>query len=126
MSLLRVSPALTSPANTLIVCVFPSLDRTNVVQSALAKWVLDNQLREIGVLSVKESVDEHAQFLNLFRNGKHFFSPFSSTPPFVSEKACSSDTDEENDVLYSVWADNADTVSKAYSGTGALKTDYTR
>ncbi|GAA5898898.1 uncharacterized protein JCM6883_003464 [Sporobolomyces salmoneus] len=69
------------------------LDRTNVVQSALAKWVLNNQLREIGVLSVKESVDEHAQFLDLFRN---------------------------------IWADNADTVSKAYSGTGALKTDYTR
>ncbi|GAA5995681.1 hypothetical protein JCM5350_006638 [Sporobolomyces pararoseus] len=69
------------------------LDRTNVVQSALAKWVLNNQLREIGILSVKESVDEHYSFLNLFRN---------------------------------VWADNADTVSKAYSGTGALKTDYTR
>ncbi|GAA5949454.1 hypothetical protein JCM3765_002666 [Sporobolomyces pararoseus] len=69
------------------------LDRTNVVQSALAKWVLNNQLREIGILSVKESVDEHFGFLNLFRN---------------------------------VWADNADTVSKAYSGTGALKTDYTR
>lgn len=25
-----------------------------------------------------------------------------------------------------IWADNADVVSKAYSGTGALKTDYTR
>lgn len=25
-----------------------------------------------------------------------------------------------------MWADNADVVSKAYSGTGALKTDYTR
>ena len=25
-----------------------------------------------------------------------------------------------------VWADHADYVSKAYSGTGALKTDYTR
>ncbi|GAA6061613.1 hypothetical protein JCM10212_000955 [Sporobolomyces blumeae] len=69
------------------------LDRTNVVQSALAKWVLNNQLRQIGVLSVKESVDEHPHFLSMFRN---------------------------------VWADNADTVSRAYSGTGALKTDYTR
>ncbi|GAA6022279.1 hypothetical protein JCM10207_008913 [Rhodosporidiobolus poonsookiae] len=69
------------------------LDRTNVVQSALGKWVLNNQLRQIGVLSVKESVEEHAVFLSLFRN---------------------------------VWADNADTVSRAYSGTGALKTDYTR
>lgn len=47
-----------------------SLDRTNVVQSALAKWVLNNQLREIGVLSVKESVDEHSKFLDLFRNSK--------------------------------------------------------
>ena len=26
----------------------------------------------------------------------------------------------------SVWADNADAVSKQYSGTGALKTDFTR
>ncbi|KAI5478928.1 inositol/phosphatidylinositol phosphatase [Pseudohyphozyma bogoriensis] len=69
------------------------LDRTNVVQSALAKWVLNNQLREAGVLSVKESIEEHPAFLSLFRN---------------------------------VWADNADVVSKAYSGTGALKTDYTR
>ncbi|GAA5975561.1 hypothetical protein JCM11641_003534 [Rhodosporidiobolus odoratus] len=69
------------------------LDRTNVVQSALGKWVLNNQLRQVGVLSVKESVEEHSVFLSLFRN---------------------------------VWADNADTVSRAYSGTGALKTDYTR
>ncbi|GAA5922901.1 hypothetical protein JCM1841_003776 [Sporobolomyces salmonicolor] len=69
------------------------LDRTNVVQSALGKWVLNNQLRQAGVLSVKESVDEHPAFLALFRN---------------------------------VWADNADVVSRAYSGTGALKTDYTR
>lgn len=28
--------------------------------------------------------------------------------------------------MHSVWADNADVVSRAYSGTGALKTDYTR
>lgn len=25
-----------------------------------------------------------------------------------------------------MWADHADTISKAYSGTGALKTDFTR
>ena len=49
--------------------VFRSLDRTNVVQSALGKWVLNNQLRQVGVLSVKESIDEHAAFLDLFRNG---------------------------------------------------------
>ncbi|KAF8324844.1 inositol/phosphatidylinositol phosphatase [Cantharellus anzutake] len=69
------------------------LDRTNVVQSALAKEVLTMQLRSIGVLSEKESLDDHEDFMEVFRN---------------------------------VWADHADYISKAYSGTGALKTDYTR
>lgn len=31
-----------------------------------------------------------------------------------------------NHLFRNVWADNADVVSKAYSGTGALKTDFTR
>lgn len=30
------------------------------------------------------------------------------------------------DLFRNVWADNADTVSRSYSGTGALKTDFTR
>ncbi|KAL9093096.1 MAG: hypothetical protein Q9159_000455 [Coniocarpon cinnabarinum] len=35
--------------------------------------------------------------------------------------------DQEFEHLFrNVWADNADTVSKSYSGTGALKTDFTR
>ena len=29
-------------------------------------------------------------------------------------------------VFKNVWADNADVISKLYSGTGALKTDFTR
>lgn len=69
------------------------LDRTNVAQSALGKWALNNQLRDAGILSVKETVDVHPEFMSVFRN---------------------------------VWADHADTISKAYSGTGALKTDFTR
>ncbi|CAG8596793.1 8906_t:CDS:10, partial [Paraglomus occultum] len=69
------------------------LDRTNVVQSTIAKWVLTQQLRAIGVLSNKERIDEVLEFMHLFRN---------------------------------TWADNADIVSLAYSGTGALKTDLTR
>jgi hypothetical protein len=81
------------------------------VQSALAKWVLNNQLRQIGVLSVKESVEEHAAFLNLFRNG-------SSTSAKPARRTAN--------LYLAVWADNADVVSRAYSGTGALKTDYTR
>lgn len=69
------------------------LDRTNVAQSALAKWALNQQLRKVGVLSVKETVDDHEDFMVVFRN---------------------------------VWADHADNISNAYSGSGALKTDYTR
>jgi len=39
---------------------------------------------------------------------------------FRNSMACS----KSSDVI--VWADNANVVSKAYSGTGALKTDFTR
>jgi predicted NUDIX family NTP pyrophosphohydrolase len=37
-----------------------------------------------------------------------------------------SDDPEFEFMFRNVWADNADVVSKAYSGTGALKTDFTR
>ncbi|KAJ2083692.1 Phosphoinositide phosphatase sac1 [Coemansia sp. RSA 988] len=69
------------------------LDRTNVVQSELARVLLVQQLRDIGVFS---STDTVAQFPAL------------------------------RSMLNNVWADNADAVSCAYSGTGALKTDFTR
>lgn len=69
------------------------LDRTNVVQTMLARYTLDRQLADAGVLQVGESATADVTFDNVFRN---------------------------------VWADNADVVSKTYSGTGALKTDFTR
>ena len=69
------------------------LDRTNVVQTMIARWTLTRQLLDIGALKPGESADDDATFKDLFRN---------------------------------VWADNADVVSKSYSGTGALKTDFTR
>ncbi|KAM3582063.1 Phosphoinositide phosphatase sac1 [Umbelopsis sp. WA50703] len=69
------------------------LDRTNVVQSTIAKWVLTKQLQELRILSSSEKVDEHESFMHLYRQ---------------------------------VWSDNADVISLGYSGTGALKTDYTR
>ena len=69
------------------------LDRTNVVQTMIARWTLTRQLIDISVLKPGESADDDATFKDLFRN---------------------------------VWADNADVVSKSYSGTGALKTDFTR
>lgn len=69
------------------------LDRTNVVQSMLARHTLDRMFRDVGVLARDETFKADAAFEGLFRN---------------------------------VWADNADVVSKSYSGTGALKTDFTR
>ncbi|KAF8541677.1 SacI homology domain-containing protein [Trichophaea hybrida] len=69
------------------------LDRTNVVQSMLAKWTLNRQMIDIGVLAPGESIESYLNFEFTFRNA---------------------------------WADNADVVSRAYSGTGALKTDFTR
>ena len=51
-----------------------NLDRTNVVQSALAKWVLTQQLRIIGILRPDEEVDMFEDFMVKFRN--------SAIPPF--------------------------------------------
>ncbi|KAK2623827.1 hypothetical protein QTJ16_007008 [Diplocarpon rosae] len=69
------------------------LDRTNVVQSMLARFTLNRQLTDLGVLSRGETFTSDPEFEILFRK---------------------------------IWADNADVVSKSYSGTGALKTDFTR
>ncbi|CEP13788.1 hypothetical protein [Parasitella parasitica] len=69
------------------------LDRTNVVQSTLGRWVLNRQLREIGILQSTEVIENDEQFMQVFKNA---------------------------------WADNADGLSISYSGTGALKTDFTR
>lgn len=69
------------------------LDRTNVVQSVLARVVLTRQLQSVGILRPRELVEDVEGFERVFKN---------------------------------VWADNADAVSTLYSGTGALKTDFTR
>ncbi|CAI6336131.1 unnamed protein product [Periconia digitata] len=69
------------------------LDRTNVVQSMLGRFMLSRMLIETGLMRQGESAEDDQAFEFLFRN---------------------------------VWADNADVVSKSYSGTGALKTDFTR
>lgn len=70
------------------------LDRTNVVQSMLAKRSYQQALRKIGILSAGQTLDSASYaVVDLFKN---------------------------------VWADNADLVSVQYSGTGALKTDFTR
>lgn len=69
------------------------LDRTNVVQSVLAHWILQEELEEAGVITNGVAWEEDKQLLSTFQG---------------------------------FWADNADAVSCSYSGTSALKTDFTR
>ena len=70
------------------------LDRTNVVQSVLARRALLQQLKDFNILPEEASHEDFGEVLvGIFRN---------------------------------VWADNADAISTQYSGTGALKTDFTR
>ena len=69
------------------------LDRTNVVQSMLARRNLLAVLVSVGVLPETARMESQATFETLFKN---------------------------------VWADHADMISIQYSGTGALKTDFTR
>jgi hypothetical protein len=45
-----------------------NLDRTNVVQSDIAKWSLKRQLQIMGYLSQGETIDDQDEFLHLFRN----------------------------------------------------------
>ncbi|RWS27752.1 Phosphatidylinositide phosphatase SAC1-like protein, partial [Leptotrombidium deliense] len=45
-----------------------SLDRTNVVQSLIAKKSLDDQLRKFNVLAHGESIDDHHHFADVYRN----------------------------------------------------------
>ncbi|KAL6935350.1 hypothetical protein ACO0R3_000393 [Hanseniaspora guilliermondii] len=78
------------------------LDRTNVVQSVLAGWQLQKQLTSL--LGLPLSHDGNIlNFPMTWKEDKEFLYDFQN-----------------------LWADNADFVSLAYSGTGALKTDFTR
>ncbi|RLV94577.1 Phosphoinositide phosphatase SAC1 [Spathaspora sp. JA1] len=72
------------------------LDRTNVVQGELARWVLQNQF-------IKSEYIDKNSLITWNRIDPKF-----------------------NLFFQNFWADNADAVSCAYSGTGALKTDFTR
>ncbi|XP_047001816.1 phosphatidylinositol-3-phosphatase SAC1 isoform X2 [Schistocerca americana] len=69
------------------------LDRTNVVQSMLARRSLTQVLQKLGLLQQSQAVQQQPLLEYLFKQ---------------------------------VWADNADVLSIQYSGTGALKTDFTR
>lgn len=46
------------------------LDRTNVVQSTLGRWVLNRQLRDVGILQSTEVIENDEQFMQIFKNSK--------------------------------------------------------
>ncbi len=74
------------------------LDRTNVVQSIIARVALSKQLAAMYIPDT---------------NGRSLDGSFRLYG-------------DSEDRFKHVWGDNADQVSKQYSGTGALKTDFTR
>lgn len=88
-----------------------NLDRTNVVQSTLAKWSLTKQLRELGILAEGEAIEQHDEFMHAFRDSTYSRNVIADSPLTLH---------------LSVWANHADLISIAYSGTGAMKTDFTR
>jgi hypothetical protein len=47
-----------------------TLDRTNVVQATIAKWTLNQQLRELGILPFGESIDDYEAISLEFRESK--------------------------------------------------------
>jgi len=69
------------------------LDRTNVVQSMLARRNLQNVLVRLNILPETARIENQISVEQLFKT---------------------------------VWADHADMISIQYTGTGALKTDFTR
>jgi hypothetical protein len=54
------------------------LDRTNVVQSVISRWVLNRQLHSVGVLASGEQFDSHEEFESLFRNGNIHYNTTNS------------------------------------------------
>lgn len=87
-----------------------NLDRTNVVQAAIAKNILTKQLRDVHVFGENETVDDFEGLSAAFRESQY--------PPLVLFPSAQ--------FIFAVWSDHADAISKAYSGTGALKSDFTR
>ena len=47
-----------------------NLDRTNVAQATIARWILNQQLRELGILPPGESIDDYEAITKDFRESK--------------------------------------------------------
>jgi hypothetical protein len=49
------------------------LDRTNVVQSTLARYVMTTQLQELGILKEDQKLEDQTDFMTGYRNSKYIF-----------------------------------------------------
>lgn len=49
------------------------LDRTNVVQSEIAQFILEDQLKRIGILGALQHLADLSEFDSVFKNGKATF-----------------------------------------------------
>lgn len=88
-----------------------NLDRTNVVQAAMAKYTLNTQLRDLGIFSQGDDIDSFESLSKDFRESTCYI--------FLCWLICLPQ-------WCVVWADHADAIAKAYGGSGALKSDFTR
>ncbi|VEL38363.1 unnamed protein product [Protopolystoma xenopodis] len=100
------------------------LDRTNVVQSLLAWRSLEASLKNIGLLSSSSSSTSHETVEDC---------PMVSLSATADNWGTPDDSVASRDiwpgfgpVFRAIWADNADACSLQYTGTLALKTDFTR
>ncbi|OII72372.1 uncharacterized protein cubi_01252 [Cryptosporidium ubiquitum] len=84
------------------------LDRTNVVQSVIGRRVVHNVLKQLLELKL----------INFNNNNQSEHGPAFEPIP-------GNNSSNEN-TFRKIWSDNADALSKLYSGTPAQKTDFTR
>lgn len=89
----RAREALSEQCGVVRTNCMDCLDRSNVVQSIIARHILEKQLEQFNIIPKGSHIKDYDSFESVFRN---------------------------------VWADNADMMAAQYTGTGALKTDFTR
>ncbi|KAL3902834.1 MAG: hypothetical protein SGILL_010681 [Bacillariaceae sp.] len=92
------------------------LDRTNVVQSIFGRYILFQQLCSEAEESFKASPPTHQCNKKLWTGLNTTFHKNSLTLPW-----------KNGEISHRLlWADNADSISRLYAGTPALKGDFTR
>ncbi|KAJ3101973.1 hypothetical protein HK100_004446 [Physocladia obscura] len=91
------------------------LDRTNVVQSIFARHMLDKILLRMGISDAAATNDNEG-------NGDSR-KPGKQTR---EDGGNSGSNDDFEAAFKNIWANNGDRLSTAYTGTGALKGDFTR